>query len=260
MAEVELQQIGPYQVIGLLRVSPTSNFYQGKQRKKDILIQRLNIPLATPEDKERFLSRAKQLKKLKHRNIVNILNANFDGDHGYLVMEYTASETLGQHFAPGEPIAPDEAKRYLSPTAGALHYAHLSNTLHTNLHPGNLLVGTHNDILLTNFSLTPPSFAPSLDDEAFAIPYMAPEHLRGQPTAASDQYSLAAIVYELLCGRRPYKATEHELLLMQQEQIPLPPPSSFNEAISSAVEQVIMQALARDPAERPILRHSQIII
>jgi len=139
MAEVELQQIGPYQVIGLLRVSPTSNFYQGKQRKKDILIQRLNIPLATPEDKERFLSRAKQLKKLKHRNIVNILNANFDGDHGYLVMEYTASETLGQHFAPGEPIAPDEAKRYLSPTAGALHYAHLSNTLHTNLHPGNLL-------------------------------------------------------------------------------------------------------------------------
>src|SRR5205807_8162683 len=54
MAEVELQQIGPYQVTGLLRVSPTSTFYQGKQRKKDILIQRLNIPLATPEDKERF--------------------------------------------------------------------------------------------------------------------------------------------------------------------------------------------------------------
>ncbi|HEX3639857.1 MAG TPA: helicase C-terminal domain-containing protein [Ktedonobacteraceae bacterium] len=250
MAEVELQQIGPYQVTGLLRVSPTSNFYQGKQRKKDILIQRLNIPLATPEDKERFLSRTKQLKKLKHRNIVNILDANFDGDHGYLVMEYTASETLGQHFAPGEPIAPDEAKRYLSPTAGALHYAHLSNTLHTNLHPGNLLVGIHNDILLTNFSLTPPSFTPSLDDEGFAIPYMAPEHMHGQPTAASDQYSLAVILYELLCGRRPYKATEQELLLMQQEQIPLPPPSSFNEAISSAVEQVIMQALARDPAER----------
>src|SRR5712692_10283078 len=73
MAEVELQQIGPYQVTGLLRVSPTSNFYQGKQRKKDILIQRLNIPLAAPEDKERFLSRTKQLKKLKHRNIVNML-------------------------------------------------------------------------------------------------------------------------------------------------------------------------------------------
>jgi len=250
MAEVELQQIGSYQVTELLRVSPTSNFYQGKQRKKDILIQRLNIPLATPEDKERFLSRAKQLKKLKHRNIVNILDVNFDGDYGYLVMEYTANETLSQRLASGACIAPDEAKRYLSPTAGALHYAHLSNTLHANLHPGNLLVGSHNDILLTNFSLTPPSLATSLDDEVFAIPYMAPEHLCGQPIAASDQYSLAVIVYELLCGRRPYTATEQELLLMQQEQIPLAPPSNFNEAISSAVERVIMRALARDPAER----------
>ena len=79
---------------------------------------------------------------------------------------------------------------------------------------------------------------------------MAPEHLHDQPTAASDQYSLAVIVYELLCGRRPYQATEQELLLMQQEQLPLPPPSKFNEAISSAVEQVIMRALTRDPEER----------
>src|SRR5437879_1409912 len=99
MAEVELQQIGPYQVTRLLRVSPTSNFYQGKQRKKAILIQRLNIPLATSEDKEHFLSRAKQLKKLKHRNIANVLDANFDGDYGYLVMDYIASETLRQHLA-----------------------------------------------------------------------------------------------------------------------------------------------------------------
>jgi Rad3-related DNA helicase/serine/threonine protein kinase len=250
MAEVELEQIGPYQVTGLHSNSPTSTFYQGKQRKKDILIQRLNISLATPEEKERFLSHVKQLKKLKHRNIVNILDANFDGDNGYLVMEYTSSETLSQHLTPGECIATDEAKRYLSPIAGALHYAHMNNIVHANLHPGNLLVGNHNDILLTNFSLTPPNFASSLDDETFAIPYMAPEHLRDQPTAASDQYSLAVIVYELLCGRRPYQATEQDLLLMQQEQIPLPSPSKFNEAISSAVEQVIMRALARDPDER----------
>src|SRR5215475_7780388 len=107
MAEVELQQIGPYHVTGLLRMSPTSNFYQGKQHKKDIFIQRLNIPLTTPEDKERFLSRAKQLKKLKHRNIVNILHANFDGDYGYLVMEYSITKTLHQHFAPKSSIAPD---------------------------------------------------------------------------------------------------------------------------------------------------------
>lgn len=250
MAEVELQQIGPYQVTGLLRVSPTSNFYQGKQRKKAILIQRLNIPLTTPEDKERFLSRTKQLKKLKHRNIANLLDANFDGDNGYLVTEFHGSETLSQHLTPEVRIAPDDAKRYLSPIAGALHYAHMNNIVHANLHPGNLLVENHNEILLTNFSLTPPHSTLSLDDEAFAIPYLAPEHLRGHPIAASDQYSLAVIIYELLCGQRPYTPTELDLLLMQQEKIPLLPPSNLNEAISPAVEGVIMRALARDPAER----------
>lgn len=250
MAEVELQEIGPYQVTGLLRVSPTSNFYQGKQRKKAILIQRLNIPLTTPEDKECFLSRTKQLKKLKHRNIANLLDANFDGDNGYLVMEFHGSETLSQHLTPEVRIAPDDAKRYLSPIAGALHYAHMNNIVHANLHPGNLLMGNHNEILLTNFSLTPPHSTLSLDDEAFALPYLAPEHLRGHPIAASDQYSLAVIIYELLCGQRPYTATELDLLLMQQEKIPLLPPSSLNKAISSAVESVLLRALAPDPAER----------
>jgi serine/threonine protein kinase/MoxR-like ATPase len=250
MAGIELQQIGPYQVTGLLRVSPTSNFYQGKQRNKDILIQRLNIPLATSEGREHFLSRARQLKKLKHRNIVNILDANFDGDYGYLVMEYTTGETLSHLLTTGKPITPNEVKRYLSPIAGALHYAYMNSTVHANLHPGNLLVGKHNDILLTNFALTPPNFLPLLDDRALVIPYMAPEHLRGHPIAASDQYSLAVIVYELLCGRRPYRATDPELLLVQQEETPMPLPSSLNAAVWPAIEQVIMRALARDPDER----------
>jgi Rad3-related DNA helicase/serine/threonine protein kinase len=253
MPDVELQQIGPYSIIQLLSVSSTSSFYQGKQpapRKKDVLIKRLNTPLNTPEAKEAFLTRAKKLKKLKNRAIVDVQDANFDGDYGYLVMEYVTGETLRQHIPLGEHLAADEVKRILSPIAGALHYAHVNNTLHCNLHPGNILVGTHHDYLLTEFSLSLPDLSLMLDDEAFAIPYMAPEHLRGQPTAASDQYALAVMAYEWLCGRRPYEATERELLLQQQEQAPLPPLHSLNEAISPTVERVIMQALSYNPQER----------
>ncbi|MBV9230592.1 MAG: protein kinase, partial [Chloroflexi bacterium] len=140
--------------------------------------------------------------------------------------------------------------RILSPIAGALHYAHVSGTLHGNLHPGNLLFGQHNDLLLTEFSLSQPGLASSLDDEEFAIPYMAPEHLRGQPTFASDQYALAVMVYEWLCGRRPYEATERELLLQQQQEASFPSPRSLNDAISPAVERVVLQALSTNPDER----------
>ncbi len=250
MSEVELQQIGQYTITELLHMSSTSHFYQGKLRKKNIVIKRLNTPLTTSEAKEAFLSRAKQLKKLKHRHIVNTLDAGFDGDHGYLVMEHVAGDSLRQRIAQGEHLAPDEVKLLLTPLAETLHYAHVNNTLHSNLHPGNLITGEHNSILLTEFSLLLPDITPLLDDETLAIPYMAPEHLRGQPTFASDQYSLAVMVYEWLCGRRPYAATERELLLQQQEQDMFPPPRSLNEAISPAVERVVVQALAYKAEER----------
>jgi Rad3-related DNA helicase/serine/threonine protein kinase len=250
MAEVELQQIGPYLISNLLRVSSTSAFYQSKQRKKALLIQRLTTPLTTAEEKEAFLTRAKQLKKLKNRSIINILDVGFDGDHAYLVMEYYAGKTLRQHITSGQILAPDHVKRYLSPIAVALHYAHMSNTLHGNLQPDNLILGEHNDILLTNFSLTPADVCYKFDDFTLATPYMSPEQLRGEITTGSDQYALAVMAYEWLCGHRPYDATERELLLQQQQQIPLPALRGLNEKISPAVERVIMQALSLDPTQR----------
>lgn len=250
MSEVELQQVGSYTITGLLSVSSTSTFYLSKHRKKVVVIKRLNIPLHTHEAKEAFVVRARQLKKLKDRNIVNVLDVNFDGDYGYLVMEHITGESLRQHIVAGSRLAPDEVRRYLAPIASALHYAHLNKTVHGNLHPGNLLLAPHNDTLLTEFSLTPPDFTPSLDDDAFAVPYMSPEHLRGeQASAASDQYALAVMAYEWLCGRRPYEATERELLL-EQQQTPFPAPSSLNKSISPLVEAVLTRALAYNPQER----------
>jgi Rad3-related DNA helicase/serine/threonine protein kinase len=246
MAEVELQQIGQYSITELLRVSSTSTFYRGKQRKKDILIRHMTAPLATTAAKEAFLMRARQLKKLKNRNIINIIDANFDGDYGYLVMEYVEGETLRQRIAPGTQIAPDMVRLYLSHVAGALHYAHVNNVLHSNLHPGNLIYGPYASVIVTEFAL----LQPELDDETFAIPYMAPEQLHGQPTPASDQYALGVMAYEWLCGRRPYEATERELLLEQQTKGSIVPLRELNPAISPAIENVVARALAYDPAER----------
>ena len=250
MAEVGLQQIGTYSVTGLLRATSTSDIYTGKQRKKEILIKRLTVPLITPEDKKAFLVRAKQLKKLQNRTIVNIIDANFDGDYGYLVMDAVPGIEISRRIKAGERLAADEAKRYLSPIADALHYAHMNNVVHGNLQPGNLFVDEHNSVLLTEFSLTPVDAAFKLDNEREAIPYMAPEQLQGRASAATDQYSLAVIIYELLCGQRPYQETEHEPLLQKQLQEELPPVRSFNQGVSAAVEHVLLQALARKAEDR----------
>src|SRR6266496_4032031 len=260
--EVELQRIGSYIITRLLKNDTTSSLYLGKLRKKDIVIKVFHTPLITLEAKEAFLLRAKQLKKLKDRQIVELHDAGFiqdvdnnAGDQGYLVMQYVPGETLRQRVPPGQRIPADEVKRRLSPIASALHYAHVSNILHGNLHPGNLLIDMKDNTLLTDFSFTLQGLPIPANQPAAAVSYMAPEQLQGLLTAASDQYALAVMAYEWLCGQRPYTAIERTELLNQQTHDPLPPPCSLNSDISPAVEKVLLQALALNPDER--FQHTQ---
>ena len=257
-ANVELQQIGNYLVTRLLKESSTSRLYLGKQpaRKKDVCIRVLNAPFANDEAKEAFLSRASQIKKFSHRNAVAVFEFGLTHksataeEVGYLVMQYVAGETFRERIPLGQQLAPDEAKRLLTPITDALQYAHSKSLLHGNLHPGNLLTGSNKETLLTDFSLTLQQDINPFDDVAAAIPYMSPEQLRGIVTPASDQYALAVMLYEWLCGQRPYKANERATLLYQQEHEPFPAPGSLNSNISPNVESVLLKALAIKPEER----------
>src|SRR6266851_1705690 len=258
MGSGELQQVGPYTITQLLAEGPTGRFYLARhqQRKRDIIIKLLLAPLTTNEVKEAFLARARKLKKLKHRNIIEVMDYGFapdlDGEQncGYLVMQYAANGSITKRFTIGQRIPADEVKRILSPVADALHYAHVNNVVHGNLHPGNLLLGERNETLLTDFSYMLQGVLPSFNGETAAFPYKAPEHLQGAATAASDQYALAVMVYEWLCGRRPYEADEPGTLLRLQEREPLPAPRSLSPDISPAVEGVLLQALAFNPGGR----------
>ncbi len=256
MAHVELEQIGDYSITRLLSTDSSRSIYLGRQprRKKEVLIQLLHAPLATAEAREAFITYAQQLRRLKHRTIIEMQKVDIfqdagGRDCGYLVMEYINGETLRQYIPPGSRLAPDEVKRIITPIADALQYAHTLGIVHGNLHPGNIIKSARGEFFLANFALPLPTINP--DEDTSALPYTAPEVLRGaQPTAASDQYALAAIAYEWLCGQPPYVATDRETLLRQQEQAAIAAPRSLNEAISEGVERVLLQALARNLEER----------
>lgn len=256
MGDVTPLQIGPFAIIRLLRDGPFESVYLGKQQgraKNYSTIHVFHTPLATDEDREAFLTRAKSLKKLKHRNIAETLNYGLlpnneqPATRGYLVTQYVSEKSILERFPQGQLAMPDEVKRALSPIADALQYAHASHIYHHHLHPASILIDESKQFLLTGFSPLPPL---SNSNDPDALPYMAPEALQGNPGPASDQYSLVVMVYEWLCGRRPYSATDRETLLRQQQSEPLPAPRSLNSAISPAVEQVLLKSLARNPDER----------
>jgi ATP-dependent DNA helicase DinG len=258
MGEAAPQRIGPYAIIRLLNEGPSGRTYLGKdeQRKKRyVILKVLSFPLATKAASESFLSHAKQLKKLKRSNITQLHDFGVIAEPGsqqglaYLVIEYIEGIDNLKQFAADKRVAPNDIKPLLSTLADTLQYAHVSRILHSNLHPGNILHGQ--ELRLTDFSPMPQELLQPFAHLATpALPYKAPEHLRGTPTAASDQYSLAAIVYEWLCGRRPYAATDRDTLLYQQEHEPIPSPHSLNSKISPTVEAVLLKALSTNPEDR----------
>ncbi|HEX9131769.1 MAG TPA: protein kinase, partial [Ktedonobacteraceae bacterium] len=100
----------------------------------------------------------------------------------------------------------------------ALQYAHNLNVIHRDIKPENILLGSSQNVMLSDFGIALFSPSPELlstQDMAGTLPYMAPEQLRGKPGFASDQYSLGVVVYEWLCGVRPFEgsywqiATQH---------------------------------------------------
>ena len=260
MGETIPQHIGPYAIIRPLVERPHRRSFLSKhpaRSKQYVVVTLFTSPLVDEQMAEAFLKHARALKKLVSRTIVEMLDFGLvpgteaSQTRGYHVTRYSESKSIDQHFQRGQAQKVDEIKSMLYPLTDALRYAHTMPLLHANLHPGNILLGERNEPLLTGFAPLPPALLNTAMLDPDAIPYMSPEQLQEREiTPASDQYALAIMVYEWLCGRRPYTATDREGLLAQQLHEALPRPGSFNKALSSFVDAVLLKALSLDPAAR----------
>ncbi len=251
----EEEKLGQYPVQQQLERTTTFSLYRGPhptRKKQNVLLKVFHAPLTSPEIKDAFVQRAKQLKKLTHRNTVRVLDYGLERsftdlhDCGYLALDYVEGISLENYRAGKPSMKPDEVKRLLTPLAQALTSAHHAHILHGNLHPGSLLINKREEPLISDFRM----FLPDLDDEKAGWHYQAPEQLQGQPIPASDQYSLAIMVYEWLCGQLPYHANTAEELLHKQRTQAFLAPHEISPAISENASQVIMRALSFKPEER----------
>src|SRR6266581_3726831 len=141
---------------------------------------------------------------------------------------------------------------YVKQVAAALQYAHEQKFIHRDIKPENMLLGGQQEVLLSDFGLAAlvHSSASLRTQEAMGtLPYMAPEQIEGHPRAASDQYALGVVVYEWLCGSRPFEGSATEVMV---QQLPMPPPPLHGQVatIPLGIEQVVLRALAKDPRDR----------
>jgi serine/threonine protein kinase len=207
----------------------------------------------TPQDVQTFINEARTIASLAHSHILRVLEFGFEQTLPFLVMEYAPGGTLRDHYPSGSLVPLPIVLSFVKQVASALAYAHNKKLIHRDVKPGNMLIDATNHILLSDFGIVAVAHSTAsmkTIDSTGTVHYMAPEHIKGKPLPASDQYALGVVVYEWLCGERPFQGdTAIEVAMRQLSDNP-PPLCQRVPSLSSAVEQVVLKALAKDPKLR----------
>src|SRR6266446_2037829 len=247
------QQLGNYRLLRLLGRGGFAEVYLGEHvyLKRRAALKVLHTSLED-EDIEPFLAEAQLLARLNHPHIVRVHDFAVEQSTPFLAMDYAFHGTLRQRHPDGSCLSLAMAVSYVKQVAAALQYAHNHQVIHRDVKPANMLLGANQEVLLSDFGLSLFSPSPeqlSTQNMAGTLPYMAPEQIHGKPSFASDQYALGIVVYEWLCGVRPFEGS-HWQIINQQVSDPPPPLREKDPSLPEAVEVVVLKALAKDPRDR----------
>lgn len=206
--------------------------------------------LDEPGFAERFRAEARTMARLTHPGVVNIYDYNSDGQSAFLVMEYIDGDPLSRTLARVGRLTAARTMALIAQAADALQAAHDAGIVHRDVKPGNLMVRANGTLVLTDFGVARSDLAGITGTGMLlgTASYLSPEQAAGQvATPASDVYGLGVVAYQCLAGRRPFEGDNPLEIAMKHIQS-LPPPLPAD--IPPAVVDIVMRALAKDPADR----------
>jgi tRNA A-37 threonylcarbamoyl transferase component Bud32 len=229
---------------------------------KPVAIKVLHEHVAQSEQmRARFLREAQLAATLEHPHVVNILDVGAEGDMAYIVMERLTGEDMAAYLRREKSLSVQAALAILLPVASALAFAHERGIVHRDLKPANVFLARdrHGEILpkIVDFGLSKLFVAEDTpltesDSVIGTLEYMAPEQTFGSSRAGprSDQYSLAAILYEAVTGHLPFERRDAKDLLDAIRYAPVLLPSAVEASLPSALDDAVARALSREPEER----------
>jgi eukaryotic-like serine/threonine-protein kinase len=201
-----------------------------------------------------FLGEAKMVGRLQHPNIVPIHDAGEEDGRRYVVTEHIhGARTLSQYCRAGSLLPVEQVVAIMYKCAKALHYAHARGVIHRDVKPSNILLTQEGDVRLVDFgiALVADSDISRLEGVAGSPAYMSPEQVQGlELDARSDLYSLGAVMYEMLCGQRPFRAGALGKLLRQVVHDAPEALRSVRPEIPEELEEVVAKALQKEPDAR----------
>ncbi len=258
--------IGDYEIIEIIGNGGFSTVYKAEDVRllRPVAIKQLLPDAFSVEgSREWFVREAQLTASLTHPNIVQIFNLYEEDDSLFLIMEYLPGGDLLQLVESQGPLTRSTFLKVASDVCRALETLHARNIIHRDIKPENILIAQPNHFKLADFGLAHASqnALDSFEDSTTGpqpgtLLYMSPEQAFGEEiTVRSDIYSLAAVLYEAITGHhyldlQGVDNDDDELMdrIANADPQPLTP---RHRTIPSELEQPLMQALRKDPSDRP---------
>ncbi len=257
MSETAPNPFAPYRVVRELARGGMGVVYEVvDERTKASYALKTLLEGVGPEDLVRFGREAEALGKLDHPHVVKVHSARLDTHTPYLVQDLLSGGSLRDRLRHG-PLPVAEAVAILAKVASGVGAAHAVGVLHRDLKPDNVLFDERGEPQVVDFGLAKATQVEvsQLTQTGMIIgtpAFMSPEQVTSPRDAreAADIYGLGALLYAMLTGGKPFSGS----LLVTLEQVvhqPPVPPSRLNARVPTTVEAVCLQALAKDPTQRP---------
>ncbi len=271
------RRLGPYRIVGEAGRGGMSQVFKAvrddQQYEKQVAIKLLKPGLDTDSLLRRFKAERQILAQLSHPNIAHLLDGGATEEGApYLVMEYIEGKPLDA-YCDERQLGVNERLDLFRSLCSAVHYVHQHLMVHGDLKPGNVLVTGQGVVKLLDFGIAKllgPAPAAGREEPrattflALTPEYASPEQVRGEPiSTSSDVYSLGVLLYRLLAGDLPHKATGSTTWALAQqicEQDPAPPSVTaeqattgygrFAKTLRGELDNVVLKALKKTPEER----------
>lgn len=202
---------------------------------------------------QRFEREFRSAGTLSHPNIVTVYDVGQEGSDAFIAMEYVRGESLETVLKSGRLLTFKEIADIAMQTASALDYAHERSIIHRDIKPGNILMTVDGTPKITDFGVAKLSTAGmTTTGTIIGTPmYMAPEQITGHEVSrASDQFSLAVVIYEMLTGERPFEGDNATTVMYKiVHEMPVPP-RRVNSKLPPSLDAVLLKGLAKTATDR----------
>jgi tRNA A-37 threonylcarbamoyl transferase component Bud32 len=209
----------------------------------------------------RFLLEGRAATQIRSPHVVAVFDVGEHGGIPYLVMELLDGVDLAALLHQKKRLATNEVADLMIPVASAVHAAHRAGVIHRDLKPSNIMLARKDGggvaPVILDFGIS--KLTGEIDRDLTAsevllgtVHYMSPEQTQGgkRATAASDQYAIGVMLYECLTGTKPFAGRTPYAVMHAIVSAAVSPPSSLDPALPTALDEVVLRAMNRDPGAR----------